>query len=137
MMAFLARALDEEGDDQATSRFTDVPDDAWYLPYLERLADLGVVQTSPGSAFRPSDPLTRAEMAVLLTRAFDHITAITEPTGVFDDVPANAANAGEIEATYAAGITRGCSTQPLRYCPNNTVTRAQMASFLARTLRSW
>ena len=138
MMAFLARALDEEGDDQATSRFTDVPDDAWYLPYLQRLADLGVVQTSPGSAFRPADPLTRAEMAVLLTRAFEHIIAFAEPTGVFDDVPANAANAanaGEIEATYAAGVTRGCSTQPLRYCPNDTVTRAQMASFLARTLQ--
>ena len=135
MMAFLARALSEEGSDQATSRFSDVPDDAWYLPHLERLADLGVVQTAPGGAFRPTDPLTRAEMAVLLTRAFDHITAIAEPTGVFDDVPANAANAGEIEATYAAGVTRGCSTQPLRYCPNDTVTRAQMASFLARTLQ--
>ena len=136
MMAFLARALGEEGSDQATSRFTDVPADAWYLPHLQRLADLGVVQTSPGGAFRPSDPLTRAEMAVLLTRAFDHITAIAQPTGVFDDVPANAAAAGEIEATHAAGVTRGCSTQPLLYCPNDTVTRAQMASFLARTLQN-
>ena len=135
MMAFLARALGEEGSDQAASRFTDVPADAWYRPHLERLADLGVVQTSPGGAFRPSDPLTRAEMAVLLTRAFDHITAVAQPTGVFDDVPANAAAAGEIEATYAAGVTRGCSTQPLLYCPNDTVTRAQMASFLARTLQ--
>ena len=137
MMAFLARALNEESSDPPTaSRFTDVPADAWYLPHLERLADLGVAQADPDGAFRPTDPLTRADMAVLLTRAFDHITAIAQPTGVFEDVPADAAYAGEVEATFAAGVTRGCSTQPLRYCPDNTVTRAQMASFLARTLQN-
>ena len=135
MMAFLARALNEEASDPPTaSRFTDVPADAWYLPHLERLADLGVAQADPDGAFRPTEPLTRADMAVLLTRAFDHITAIAEPTGVFEDVPADAAYAGEVEATFAAGVTRGCSTQPLRYCPDDTVTRAQMASFLARAL---
>ena len=43
-------------------------------------------------------------------------------------------HAAAIDALYAAGITRGCSTRPLRYCPNNAVTRAQMASFLTRAL---
>ena len=138
MMAFLARALDEEGNrDQATSRFTDVPDDAWYLPYLARLAELGVVQTSSGGAFRPADPLTRAEMAVLLTRAFAHITAVAEPTGVFEDVPADAPYAGEVEAILNAGITRRISAalKPARsrgstdQLTDNTVTRAQMAFY--------
>jgi hypothetical protein len=37
-----------------------------------------------------------------------------------------------IKAIYNDGITSGCSTSPLMYCPNSTVTRAQMAVFLLR-----
>jgi hypothetical protein len=37
-----------------------------------------------------------------------------------------------IERLYGAGITGGCSTGPLQYCPEDTVTRAQMAVFLLR-----
>ena len=136
MMAFLARALSEEGDPEAESSFDDVSDDAWYLPYLARLAELGVAQADPDGNFRPFDPLTRAEMAVLLTRAFAHITAVAEPAGIFEDVPADAPYAGEVEAILNADITRGCSNQPMLYCPDNTVTRAQMASFLAQALES-
>jgi hypothetical protein len=40
-----------------------------------------------------------------------------------------------IERLYAAGITGGCAVSPLRYCPENTVTRAQMAIFLERGVR--
>ena len=136
MMAFLARALSEEGDPEAENSFADVADDAWYLPYLTRLAELGVAQADPDGNFRPFDPLTRADMAVLLTRAFAHITAVAEPTGVFEDVPADAPYASEVEAILNVGITRGCSNQPMLYCPDNTVTRAQMASFLAQALES-
>ena len=135
IMAFLARALGEEGYTAVTtSRFADVPGRAWYLPYLERLADLGVV-TPNGGAFRPLGPLTRRDMAVFLTRAFSHISPVTEPAGVFADVPADAPHAAEVEAIFAAGVTRGCSAEPARYCPDETVTRAQMASFLTRALQ--
>ena len=37
-----------------------------------------------------------------------------------------------IERLYAAGITGGCATDPLLYCPETIVTRAQMAVFLER-----
>ena len=37
-----------------------------------------------------------------------------------------------IERLYSAGITGGCSTVPLNYCPESPVTRAQMAVFLLR-----
>ena len=39
-----------------------------------------------------------------------------------------------IDALAAAGITTGCETDPLRYCPDQPVTRAQMATFLHRAL---
>jgi len=34
---------------------------------------------------------------------------------------------------YNEGITSGCGTGPLRYCPDDLVTRAQMAVFLVKT----
>jgi photosystem II stability/assembly factor-like uncharacterized protein len=37
-----------------------------------------------------------------------------------------------VERLYAAGITGGCNVSPLNYCPEATVTRAQMAIFLER-----
>ena len=37
-----------------------------------------------------------------------------------------------VERLYAAGITGGCGSNPLAYCPEGTVTRSQMAVFLLR-----
>lgn len=136
MMVFLSRALGEEASSApAAGRFTDVPDGAWYRPHVERLADLGVVEPYPDGTFRPLEPLTRREMAVFLTRAFPHISPAATPAGTFADVAANAPDAAEVEAVLTAGVTRGCSTAPMRYCPADPVTRAQMASFLVRALQ--
>ncbi|MCE2527503.1 MAG: S-layer homology domain-containing protein [Actinomycetia bacterium] len=43
-------------------------------------------------------------------------------------------HASSIGALYAAGITAGCSREPVRFCPDQPVTRAQMAAFLTRAL---
>jgi hypothetical protein len=40
-----------------------------------------------------------------------------------------------IERLYASQITAGCSASPLMYCPDQTVTRAQMAIFLERGMK--
>ena len=54
--------------------------------------------------------------------------------GIFQDVPcANNNFAPWIERIYALGITGGCQTSPLRYCPDNQNTRGQMAVFLVKT----
>ena len=37
-----------------------------------------------------------------------------------------------IEQLYREGITAGCATSPLRYCPGQIVNRAEMAAFLTR-----
>ena len=136
MMAFLARALGESQSDSTGSRFSDVADDAWYRGFVERLADLGVVEAYEDGTFRPEEPLTRLDMAVFLTRAFSGITAVGSPAGVFNDIPADAEHAGEVEGILAAGVTRGCSADPLQYCPDAPVPRDQMASFLGRALQA-
>lgn len=52
------------------------------------------------------------------------------PGGTFFDDDGNI-HEGAIEAIALAGITRGCAGPDL-YCPDDTVTRAQMAAFLVR-----
>lgn len=50
----------------------------------------------------------------------------------FADVPTSYWSWQFIERLYTAGITGGCGSAPLKYCPGNTVTRDQMAIFLLR-----
>jgi len=51
---------------------------------------------------------------------------------IFGDVPGTYWARDFIERLYNAGVTSGCSTVPLNYCPENTVTRAQIAVFLLK-----
>jgi hypothetical protein len=56
----------------------------------------------------------------------------------FDDVPTNHPAFREIEALYASGATAGCDNTSDNYCPDNPVTRAQLAVMLAKLLGlSW
>jgi len=51
---------------------------------------------------------------------------------IFSDVSVDYWASSYIERLYNAGITGGCSTSPLMYCPETNVSRAQMAVFLLR-----
>jgi plastocyanin len=55
------------------------------------------------------------------------------PGGTFTDDDLNV-HEGFIEAIAAEGITAGCDASGTLYCPAGVVTRAQMATFLARAL---
>jgi hypothetical protein len=50
--------------------------------------------------------------------------------GTFSDVPPTAFYYNAVEAIHRAGITSGCATG--LYCPDNAVTRGQMAVFMQR-----
>ena len=56
--------------------------------------------------------------------------------GIFEDVPTDYWAWDFVERLYNAGITGGCSTVPLQYCPEANVTRAQMAVFLEKGLHN-
>ena len=51
---------------------------------------------------------------------------------IFADVFVTHWAAPFIERLYNAGVTSGCSANPLKYCPTTTVTRDQMAVFLLK-----
>jgi hypothetical protein len=53
-------------------------------------------------------------------------------TPTFTDVPASPPYIRAIEALAASGITGGCGAG--NFCPNQNLTRGEMAAFLARAL---
>jgi hypothetical protein len=74
-----------------------------------------------------------AQTAVGSSSTFDEWSPDWQPIPAFPLVDARFSPfKSDIEWVFNAGITSGCSSE--RYCPNDPVTRAQMASFLARAL---
>ena len=133
MAVWLVRAID--GPDPPAvdgSTFDDVDEDVWWAPYVERLAALRITEgcTTGPLRFCPEAPVSRAQMASFLVRSFDLDPA---PSAGFGDTAGNPHEAA-IDTLAEAGVTLGCHKDPLRYCPARPVTRAQMATFLARAL---
>ena len=134
MAVTLTRALGAEPTPGETSRFSDVRPNDWFGPAINYLASINVVNGYPDGTFKPSAPVTRAQFASFIVRAFPQYSPVEAPTRIFADVSPSSAHAATIQALYEAGITRGCGTEPLRYCPSDQLRRDQIASLLARVL---
>ncbi|MFN2485461.1 MAG: S-layer homology domain-containing protein [Acidimicrobiia bacterium] len=79
--------------------------------------------------FCPAGIVTRAEMAAFLLSAIGQSPA-TSYQGTFSDVPAGLWYTPYVEALAALGYTTGLGDGT--YAPNQAVSRAEMAAFLAR-----
>jgi len=81
--------------------------------------------------FCPEGDVTRGQMAAFLVRALNLTDRLDNP---FTDDDGSIFEA-DIERLAAAGITKGCNppTNDL-FCPEDKVTREQMAAFLVRAL---
>lgn len=132
MAAFLIAALGESGAGGYSGYFPDVPAGTWFTPYVERLRELQITTGNADGTYEPYRSVTRAEMAVFLTRAFG--LAPGSGTSAFGDVSGDQWYASSVESIRVAGITAGCAAAPLLYCPLDPVKRDQMATFLARAL---
>ena len=131
MAVWTVRFLDDADPSPVTStRFADVDASHRRAAFIERLAELGITAgCRDGAVFCPDGTVSRAQMAVLLSRAF----GLPERPGQgFDDVPADAWHAPHVAGLVASGIVRVCAVDPDRYCPDDAVTRGQMAVLLAR-----
>ena len=139
MAVWLVRVLDESEPQAGSSRFVDVDDSEWWMPYVERLADLGITYgcATELARFCPEDPVTRAQMASFLSRAFGLEAPEGPPEVEFSDV-GEGVHTDSIYALAASGITAGCAAEPeARFCPGRFTTRAQMASFLERAYSAY
>jgi hypothetical protein len=72
-------------------------------------------------------------LAALIVVGVPTASADLPPGGTFIDDDGSV-HEGSIEAIYAAGITVGCDERGIRFCPNDEITRGEVAVFLARAL---
>ena len=130
MAVWVVRLLDSSDPAVVSvSRFDDVDAASFYAPFIERLAELGVTTgCGEGSGFCPDRSVSRAQMAVFLSRAYK-LPDAADPG--FSDVPAGAWYRSEVAKLAASEITRGCG-DGTEFCPSDDTTRAQMATFLHR-----
>ncbi|MFZ5880884.1 MAG: S-layer homology domain-containing protein [Chloroflexota bacterium] len=105
----------------------------WARYWIQALVTDGITGGCGEGNYCPNAPVTRAEMAVFLLRALHGNTYSPPPaTGtMFDDVSADYWAAAWIEQLATEGITGGCGGN--NYCPQISVSRAQMAVFLVPT----
>jgi len=100
---------------------------------IEAIANVGITRgCNPpiNDRYCPTMTVTRGQMAAFLVRALE-LTAV-DPEIEFTDDDGNLFES-DIEKLATAGITRGCNPPDNdRYCPNDLVTRGQMAAFLVR-----
>jgi hypothetical protein len=125
MAAFLDRALDLPptpldffADDAGSS----------FQPSINRLAAAGITSGCGSNRFCPLGVLDRGQTAAFLDRAF-HL-APTATDFFADDETSDFEPS--INRLAASGITSGCGAAT--FCPDDPVSRAQMAAFLHRAL---
>jgi hypothetical protein len=113
--------------------FLDVPQADNFHAYVETIFRNGITAGCTGGAYCRDASVTRAQMAVFLLKS-RFGSAFVPPAcgGIFTDVPCPSLFADWVEELYSLGVTGGCGTSPLVYCPGNPVTRAQMAVFLLK-----
>lgn len=99
--------------------------------FLGRMAALGIVEQRVAGRVDPTVDLTLAYLTRLLVDASPKITPIPNPEGLFSDIE-DMNLAGYAEAVYRAGVYQGCAEYPRRYCPEDRVSRDELAGFLVR-----
>jgi hypothetical protein len=136
MASFLVRALSLSGPviPSTTDAFVD-DDGSVHEDNINTIAELGITKgcnPPTNDAYCPNVPVSRGQMAAFLARAFGFVDDdpgdrfVDDDTSIFED---------NIEAIAAAGVTLGCNPPDNdRFCPDDPVTRAQMAAFLTRAL---
>ncbi|BAS57826.1 MULTISPECIES: S-layer homology domain-containing protein [Leptolyngbya] len=116
----------------AQAAFSDVASDNWASPFIQELASRNIIAGFPDGTFRPNDPVTRAQFAALLLKAFPNAQRVNTPIN-FADVPSNYWGLQAIQTAYATGFLAGFPGGTFR--PNDNIPRAQVLVSLANGLR--
>lgn len=114
-------------EEQCVLPFTDVRETSVHAVNICRLVERGITSGVAEDRYNPRGDVTRAQMASFLARALELPAGSGDQ---FPDVDPNNVHAENILAIRDAGITLGRADGT--YDPGGDVTRAEMASFLAR-----
>ncbi len=112
--------------------FADVPATNIFHADIITIATAGVTAGCGGANYCPTALVTRAQMSTFLLKS-EHGSSYVPPvcSGLFGDVACPSPFADWIEQLANEGVTAGCGGG--NYCPDASITRAQMAVFLLKT----
>ncbi len=94
----------------------------WAQDCIKQLSQRNLISGYPDGSFRPNAPVTRAEFAALLRKAFPNAAPIRNAI-TFVDVPSNHWANQAIQAVYRAGFLSGYPDRTFK--PNQQIPRVQ------------
>ena len=129
IVTFLWRAAGSP-EPKSTVSFADVPAGSYYAKAVAWAVENGITLGTGDGTFSPNATCTRGQSVTFLYRALG--TAPTTVNG-FTDVTADAFYADAVAWAVESGVTNGTSAST--FSPNNGCTRAQIVTFLYRTMK--
>ncbi len=112
--------------------FTDIHKGTTFYEEMMYLYNEGVIQGFDNGEFRPGQAVNRAQAAIMIGRVLGYSDEPRESS--FTDVSKSTTGSGYIQTAYENGIISGYGDNTFR--PGDTVTRGQMAIFIARAFDS-
>lgn len=113
-----------------STNFTDVSSNYWASEFIRELAARDVIAGFPDGTFRPNDPVTRAQFAAMVRKAFQKNNIRGSVN--FVDVPSNYWAYSAIQQAYQIGFLSGYPGNVFR--PNQNIPREQVLVSLANGL---
>ncbi|MEH1953419.1 MAG: S-layer homology domain-containing protein [Nostoc sp.] len=114
----------------AQTTFSDVSSNYWAAQFIQQLSQRGVIAGFPDGSFRPEEPVTRAQFAAMVNKAFQK--AQQRQAINFTDVPSNYWASTAIQQAYTIGFLSGYPGN--RFEPNQAIPRQQVLVSLANGL---
>ena len=109
--------------------FSDVTADRWFYRYVETAKSHGAIAVSD-HAFRPTDDITREDMAAMLVRGLGYTSLAGVASGYESPFSDITSNKGFIIVAHDLGIVDGVGED--RFDPTGTATREQAAVMMLR-----
>ena len=110
--------------------FSDVSSNYWAAQFIQQLSQRGVIAGFPDGTFRPEEPVTRAQFAAMVNKAFQK--SQQRQVINFSDVPSNYWAYSAIRQAYSIGFLSGYPGN--RFQPNQAIPRQQVLVSLANGL---
>ena len=130
-VAFLWRAAGSPAPKSSANPFADVKADAYYYDAVLWAVEQGITKGTGDNTFSPNVPCTRAQIVTFLWRALKAPAA--DGVNPFTDVVPDAYYANAVLWAVENGVTSG--TTAATFSPGSICTRAQIVTFLFRTIK--
>ena len=133
IMAEATLALVSSAQISEENTFRDVKPDYWATPFIQALANKGMVAGYRDGTFKPEKAVDRDEFAAMIRQAFEEKPVRSIPSGsAFKDVPQGNWAAPPIKEAYETGFMEG--TPDNKFLPQKPLSRTEALVALMKGL---